>query len=193
MRPAGRADQPLAGELGLAVRADRQAGGVLGDQRYVREAVDGGGGGEQEAVDTGRRDGLQQGAQTAEVLAVVQQRLLDGLADLLTGREMDDAGHPVVRDRPVQRLAVECGTGHDGHPGGDPLRDAGRTVVVHDHALPGPGHSPDHVRSDESGPAGDQPRHAATLSAARSPPFVGTLRIPHDDQRRARDSEANGW
>ena len=90
------AQHPLADQLGLAVRADRDRHGRLVDQLDRRLAVDRGAGGEQHPVDTLVDAGLQQRAHPPDVLVPVEQRLLDRLADRLLRREVQDAGHAVL-------------------------------------------------------------------------------------------------
>ncbi len=104
---AGRPDQPLAGELGLAVRVHRRARGVLDDEVHIRVAVDRGRGGEHQPPDPRLGHRVQERGQTAHVLPVVPGRLGHRLGDLLARGEMDHTGHRVVREDPLEQFAVE--------------------------------------------------------------------------------------
>ncbi len=159
VRLTGRPDQPLPGELGLAVGVHRGAGGVLRDEVHPRVAVHGGGGGEDEAPHTGLRGGVQERRQSAHVLPVVPGRLRHGLGDLLARREMQHPRHLVLGERPLQQLAVQRRAPDQRYALGKPPRHAGREVVQGDDALPGTCHGAHHMCPDVPGPAGDQPRH----------------------------------
>lgn len=170
-RPACRADQPLAGQLRLAVGRHGHARRLLRDQLHVRHAVDRRRGREHEGGHPGRtgrtgrsrRPGpghlLQQDPQTLDVLPVVVQRQIDRLAHLLLRRQMHDPGDGVVREGARHALRVQGGTHDQRHPVRDALGDSRGQVVVHHRALARLGHRPYDVRSDVAGAAGDQPGH----------------------------------
>lgn len=147
---ADGADEPFARELGLAVRAHGQAFGLLGDEVDVGHAVDGGGGGEQEAADAGFGCGFQDGAQAFDVLAVVVQRAFDGFADLLLGGDVDDAVDVVLAQDAVEDVAVEDGAALQADAFGQPGRVSGAEVVEDDDLLAAVDEGLHHVRSDVS-------------------------------------------
>ncbi len=167
VRLARAADQPLARQLGLAVRAQRRARGVLGDQVHVGHAVHGGGGGEEEVAHARVGDGLEQDRQALDVLVVVVQRLLDGLADLLLARQVHHARDLVLAEGLLQHQPVQDGADHQR----DALRDAGLVargeVVEDDDLLPREQHRADDVRADVTGATGDQKRHVYLLGPVR--------------------------
>lgn len=164
---AGGAHQPLAGQLGLAVGAQRRARGVLGDQVHVGHAVDGGGGGEEEVADARGRHGLEQHRQALHVLVVVVQRLLDGLADLLLAREVHHTGDLVLTDGLVEDQPVQDRADHQRYALRDTVLVARGEVVDDDHVLPREQHRPDDVCADVSGATGDQKRHVYLLGPVR--------------------------
>lgn len=107
VRPARRADQPLPGELRLAIRAHRCTRSVLRDEVHIRVAVDGRGRGEEEALDARPGDRLQQRRESAHVLLVVARRLGHGLADLLARGEMHHTRHRVLGEDALEQIPVQ--------------------------------------------------------------------------------------
>ncbi len=167
VRPARGAHQPLPGQLGLAVGAQRLARGVLGDQVHVGHAVDGGGGGEEEVADARVGHGLEQDGKALHVLVVVVHRLLDGLADLLLARQVHHAGDLVLADDLLQGQPVEDGTDHQRNALRYAVLVARGEVVEDDDLLPREPHRADDVRADVSGATGDQKRHVCLLGPVR--------------------------
>lgn len=160
MRLAGGAHQPLAGQLGLAVRAQRRARGLLGDQFHVGHAVHGGGGGEEEVADAGGGHRPQQDLQALNVLVVVVQRLLDGLADLLLAGQVHHAGDLVPEDGLVQVQPVQDRADHQRDALRDAVLVARGEVVVDDDLLTCGDHRADDVGADVAGATSDQKSHA---------------------------------
>ncbi len=157
--PGGGVDQPLAGQLGLAVGAQRQTGGVLRDEVHIGHAVDGGGGGEDEAADAGGRHGLQEGREARDVLPVVVERPLHRLRDLFLARDVHHACHSMVTNRALQEGSVEHAADHQRDPVGDAVGAAGGQVVVDDDVFPAADEGAHHMRADVPGSARDQPAH----------------------------------
>ena len=85
------ASHPLAEQLGLAVRVNRQHwNDVFRHHVDRRNAVGGCGRGEDELLGTGVAHADEHVEHTVDVLLVVPQRLLNGFADLLSSGEMND-------------------------------------------------------------------------------------------------------
>ena len=155
------AQQPLADQLGLAVR--RLGGGrrLLGHEARVGRAVDRGARREDHRVDALRAHGLEQVRGARDVLLVRVQRSLDRDARVLEAREVHDADDAVADDRVRDEVGVEDRPAHEGHVLGDELGVPAREIVEDDASQPDSAERLHDVRSDVSRPAGDQPCHAA--------------------------------
>src|SRR5690606_8672570 len=171
-RAAGRAAEPLADELRLAVRVDRLGVQLLLDERDRRHAVRRGRRREHEAVHACRLHRRDEVREAADVLLVVPGRLLDRLAHLLARREVDHGPDLVLGERARQDVHG-LGRGHvdlDERRVADAVGTAGAEVVDHDHLLAALLQEAHHVRADVPGSAGHEDRHGTHPSgAARAP------------------------
>ena len=98
IRRAGGLQDLLDHELRPAIGV----GAVAGLRRLIQRgglvAVNGGGGGENKLMAVMRAHDLQNGQRGIEIVAVVEQRLLDRFADSLEPRKVDDAGDVIVAE-----------------------------------------------------------------------------------------------
>ena len=132
----GVTDDLLVDLLGVAIRRGGGPNGrVLGDGQIGGRglAVDGAGGGEDDARDAVPRHELEQVEEGDDVVAVIKQRLVDRLANGFAGGKVDDAADGgVLGEDAVHRLAVVAvGLVEGGAPAGDArnaVEDVGRGV-----------------------------------------------------------------
>jgi len=161
----GVGHHPLPDELGLAVGVDGAAFDVLVHGLHRGHSVDGGRGGEDHLVDTGRLHGQQHVRQAAHVLLVVPGGTLHGLAHLLAGGEVDDGGDAA--------RAHDLGEGLGGLAAGDveldhisaldSLRSPVGEVIDDDDLLSALEEKSDHVRADVAGASCNENAHAPSL------------------------------
>jgi hypothetical protein len=119
-------EHPLSDDLRPAVGAGREQRRRLVHQRDVLLAVDSGRGRVHDVAHAGRDHGVEQGAHAVDVLAVVEQRLLDGLPPRLLGGQVHDPGDAVLAHRRSDGAAVEHRALDESHAG----RDLARTPVL---------------------------------------------------------------
>src|SRR5699024_4145183 len=113
-------------------------------------------GGEDERFDPGGLDGGEDVRQRTDVLPVVHDRLLDGLADLLLRGEVDDRVDRVLLDGGGQAVLGIGGRQIeiDDVQSVDSGCQAGREVVDDENVIPALGQQPHHMRTDISCAAG---------------------------------------
>ena len=170
VRFRGVPEDLLAHVLGPAVGVGAPAGaGVLPQGHLVVPGVDRGGGGEDDPLDPRPGHGPAQGEGGAQVVVVVGQGLLHGLAHRLQPGEMDGAGGAVLLQNLVQQGLVPHVPPDEDHllagdlP--DPLQGylAGVAQVVHhDGGVPRLQQLHTGVAADVPGAASDQYVHALT-------------------------------
>ena len=178
---AQRDDPPVGsgrGQVGENALGEQLGGpvGVGGAQRRLLRdghplgvAVDGRRRAEHQGAHPVGAHGLAQGQQRVEVVAVVQQRPLRGLAHRLQpgavhGRVDPVLGEDPLQQRPVGAVADVAGNGTAGdafHPA-DRLRAAVAQVVDDDHPVAALQQLDGDVRSDVPGSAGEQYVHGHT-------------------------------
>ena len=92
-------ERPLDRELGLAVGVDRQLRGGLADRHAGRIAVSRASRGKDDPVDPGLAHRIEQREGADEIVAVIQRRIGDRLADIGVGCEMHDRRRPMLVER----------------------------------------------------------------------------------------------
>src|SRR5919112_3027796 len=160
--PGHGADQPVYGELGASVRVGGQGRGRLLYRHLLGFAVDGGRRGKYEPPCARFAHRLQKVERPADVVAVVDLRLLYGLADEGERREVEHAFEAFG-----ERLAGETGVHevslNQVSPFGDGLAVSFGEVVEHDRLVARFDELGGDDAADVAGPAGHQDLHEPTI------------------------------
>ena len=189
------AHQPLADQLGLAVRRLGRRRGLLGHQFDLRGAVDGGARREHHPVHAGLLHGAEQHPGALDVLRVGVQRLLHRDPRVLEPGEVDDPADVVSGHQIHDRAAVADVAAHERNTGGHELATPARQVVEHDGVDLGLAERAGDVRSDVPGTAGHQPGHSCSLSFSRRRSRAGFRMPPRPvpAPRRLRSRVTRTW
>ena len=167
-RPLGRGhgqiiEHVLDVPLGATVGVGGAGGEVFADGHAGRIAVDGGRGAEHQAARPGLFQAFQQHHGTADVVAVIGQRLGHRLAHGLEAGEVDGGVDRVLGQQTTQRVAVARIALHQGGAAagnlGDAVHHLGRTVaevVEDDHVMASGQQLHDGVGADVTGTAGHE-------------------------------------
>ena len=149
------AQHPLRHEFRGAVRIDRRRRRVFGGFAVAWNAIDGGRRGEHHVLDARAQRVLEQRSAGAGVVAVVFQRVGDGLGHDGVRREVHDGVDVEAREQLRQHGRVAGVADHElavQHR----LAEARRQVVEHDDVLAGLAELANDVRADVAGSPGDQ-------------------------------------
>jgi hypothetical protein len=147
----------LAGELGQSVAGERRGQHVLalGHLRVV--AVDGRGGGKDDAPDAGGARGEQDVEGAGDVDFVGGGRIVHGGLDGRERAEVEDVGRALRGGAHRRGVAQVAADEFDGRfQPGEVFETAGGEIVEHAHARAEFHEAPDEVGADEAGAAGDE-------------------------------------
>ena len=157
MRDSEIGDHSLGGPLRLAVRVDRRFDSFLGDQNADRDAVSGGGAGEDQAFNPVIAYCLEQRKRAHDIVAVIFARISDRFSDINKCREMHHGNRLVTLDRRVELSSVGDVADFERGPFHRPLMTMKEVVIDHREET-ARGQSLAGMRPDIAGTAGDEDR-----------------------------------
>jgi hypothetical protein len=168
--PAGGAplaQQPLGGELGLAVRIGRRQDGVFVDGDALGRTVDGRRRREDDARHAGAQRRLEHRFGAADVHVVVALGKGDRLGDLGERRHVDDSLAAAGGERGREAGGVADVGRHERGAGRDGRRVAARQVVVDSHRVAGGQQAGGDHAAYVAGAAGDENVHGVIVAGRR--------------------------
>ena len=179
MRRGDVRQHPFGRKLRAAIRGDRALVRCLRNEVGAALAINGGGGGEDQALHTAGDGSFEQGARAHRVVHVVIERLGNGIDDDNPRCEVDDFTDVVRFDHGLDKRDVAHITDDECRGGRDGMTVARRKVIQHDHAFAPIDESMRHVAADIARTTRYQDRHRADPQ-----PFDPVTSIPCRDATR---------
>jgi hypothetical protein len=147
----------LDGELRLAVRIDRRRGVMLPQRRFCRLAIGRARRREHEPPAALGHHRFERAQRADDVVAVVPDRIADGVGHREPRREMHHCAGAALPNRPPDGVHIGDVT-HDERRAKRRFAVAGRKIVVDDRVIPGGPQRLDRVTADVAGAPGDEHR-----------------------------------
>ncbi len=159
----------LGHQLRHAVGRQRPRRRILGDRRAIRIAVDGRGGGKDEARNVAADGDVEQIARRHGVVAIVAERIAHRFRHDDGAREVDDGIDMVRGDHAFDQVFIRHVADEQRHAVGNEGGETGGEIVDDDDAFAGFRQRENHVAADIAGSAGHKNGHANLTLNVRWP------------------------